>query len=81
MLDTIGQQIDATTAQALHKDACRNHPLVAWVIWQDHPAHPDGYVAQLTTTGPLPYLLVGGSLSEIQRQLPPGLVRHTRDHG
>ena len=78
MLDTIGQQIDAAMAQALHKDARRDHALVAWVIWHDHPAYPDGYIAQLTTTASLPYLLVSDSLAQLHEQLPSGLVRYSR---
>jgi hypothetical protein len=71
------QVIDAAMARALHQDACRDHPLVAWAIWQDHPAHPNHrFIAQLVATSPLPYVLVGDTLAEVQAQLPPGLVRY-----
>ena len=47
-----------------------NHPIVACVIWHDHPAHPGRYIAQLATEGPLPYVLIGDTLAEVQAQLP-----------
>jgi hypothetical protein len=72
------QLIDAAMARALHQDACRDHSLVAWIVWYDHPAHPGHFVAQLTTSSPLPYVLVGDTLAEVQGQLPPGLMRHHR---
>jgi hypothetical protein len=51
----------------------------AWVICQDHPAHPDHrFIAQLTTERSLPYVLVGDTLAEVQAQLPPGLLRYGR---
>jgi hypothetical protein len=31
------QIIDAATAQALHADACRDHPIVGWVVMRDQP--------------------------------------------
>jgi predicted Zn-dependent protease len=72
------QVIDAVMARALHADACRDHPLVAWVVWYDHPANPGRFIAQLTTSSPLPYLLAGDTLVEVQEQLPPGLQRFER---
>jgi hypothetical protein len=65
-------------ARALPADACREHALVAWVVWHDHPAHPGRLIAQLTTSSPLPYVLLGNTLAEIQAQLPPGPERATR---
>ena len=79
MFVTDDQAIDAAGARALHADACRDSPLVAWVIWYDHPAYPERYTARLVTTQePLPYLLVADTLAGIQEQLPPGLVRYGR---
>ena len=73
------QIVDAVMARALNQDACRGHALVAWVVWQDHPAHPSHrFIAQLATESPLPYVLVGETLAEVQAQLPSGLVRHGR---
>jgi hypothetical protein len=73
------QIIDAAMARALHQDACRDHPIVAWVICWDEPAFPERYTARLATTeGTLPYVLVGDTLAEVQAQLPPGLVRYGR---
>ena len=66
-------------ARSLHQDACRDHALVAWVVWKDHPAHPGHrFIAQLVTTAPLPYVLVGDRLAEVHEQLPTGLVRAHR---
>jgi hypothetical protein len=48
------------------------------VIRQDHPAYPGRFIAQLTTESPLPYVLAGDTLAEVQAQLPPGLVRYGR---
>jgi hypothetical protein len=31
------QIIDAVTAQALHADACRDHPIMGWVVMRDQP--------------------------------------------
>ena len=31
------QIIDAVAAQALHADACRDHPIVGWVVMRDQP--------------------------------------------
>jgi hypothetical protein len=62
-------------ARALHADACRDHALVAWIIMQDPPDYPGKFTARLATRGPLPYVLIGETLAEVQEQLPPGLVR------
>jgi hypothetical protein len=79
MFDTLAQMIDATMALALHHDACRDYPMVAWVVCWDEPAFPEQYTARLATTkGTLPYVLVGETLAEVQAQLPPGLVRYGR---
>ena len=78
MFETEAQLIDAAMAQALHHDACRDHPIVAWVIWHDHPAHPGRFIAQLAAESPLPYVLIGDTLAEVQAQLPPGLARYGR---
>jgi hypothetical protein len=73
------QIVDAAIARALHLDAVRDHVLAAWVVWQDHPAHPrHRFIAQLTTESPLPYVLVGETLAEVQAQLPSGLMRYGR---
>ena len=72
------QIIDAEMALALHRDARRDHALVGWVVWRDHPAHPGRFIAQLATGAPLPYVLVGDTLAEVQEQLPPGLTRYER---
>jgi hypothetical protein len=49
------------------------------VLW-DLPAHPERYAARLVTSGQAawPYLLLAGTLAEIQEMLPPGLVRSER---
>jgi hypothetical protein len=79
MFGTDDQLIDAAMARALHQDVVRDHVLAAWVVWQDHPAHPNHpFIAQLATASPLPYVLVGETLAEVQAQLPPGLVRYGR---
>ena len=75
MVDADDQVIDAAMARAPHQDACRDHALVAWVVWQYHSAYPHRFIAQLVTTSPLPYLVVGNTLAEVRAQLPPGLVR------
>ena len=74
------QLIDPTMARALHADACRDHPLVAWAVLWDLPAHPDRYAARLLTSGraPSPYLLLADTLAGIREMLPPGLVRSER---
>jgi len=65
-------------AQALHRDAVREHALVAWVIWHNHPVYPGRFIAQLATTSPLPYALIGDTLAEVQEQLPARLRRSER---
>jgi hypothetical protein len=50
-------------ARALHQDACRDHSLVEWVVWYDHPAYPGRFIAQLATSSPLPYVLVRDTLA------------------
>jgi hypothetical protein len=72
------QVIDAAGARALHEDARRDHPLVAWVVWHDHPAYPGQFIAQLVTAAPLPYVLTADTSAGVQEQLPPGLVRMER---
>jgi hypothetical protein len=72
------QVIDATMARGLTADACRDHPLLAWVVLHDPPEYPDKFVARLVTSTPSLYLLVADSLAEIQTQLPAGLVRYER---
>ena len=81
MFTATDQLIDAAMARALHQDACRDHALVAWVVWQDHSAYPGRFIAQLVTTSLLPYVLIGDTLVEVQAQLPPGLVRQNRQPG
>ena len=71
------QIIDAVTAQALHADACRDHPVVGWVVMRDQP-EPGAFIARLVTGVPTPYVLRTDSLAEIHTQLPPGLVRSER---
>ena len=65
-------------ARALHADACRDHALVAWIVMWDTPAYPEQFAARLVTNASSPYLLLADSLSAIQKQLPPGLVRSGR---
>jgi hypothetical protein len=71
------QVIEAAMARALYADACRDHPLVTWVIWYDHPAPPGRFIAQLATR-PLSYILIGDTLAKVQAQLPPGSERWDR---
>ena len=71
------QIIDAVTAQALHADTCRDHPIVGWVVMRDQP-EPDTYIARLVTDAPTSYVLRADSLAEIHAQLPSGLVRSER---
>jgi hypothetical protein len=72
------QIIDAAMASSLHTDACRVHPMVAWIVMRDPPDYPDKFVARLVTDLPSPYLLMADSLGEIHAALPPGLVRTDR---
>ena len=53
---TLDQIIDATTAQALHADACRDHPVVGWVVMRDQP-EPGMFIAHLVTDAPTSYVL------------------------
>ena len=78
MFWTEAQIIDAAMARALHADACRDHALVAWVVMWDLPAYPDRFIAQLLTSAPCPYVLVGDNLAAVQAQLPRGLERAGR---
>lgn len=71
------QIIDAVAAQALHADACRDHPVVGWVVMRDQPA-PGAFIARLVTDTPTPYVLLASTLAEIHAQLPSGLVRSDR---
>ena len=71
------QVINAVTAQALHADACRNHPVVGWVVMRDQP-QPGRFIARLVTDAPTPYVLPADTLAEIHAQLPSGLVRSDR---
>ena len=75
------QVIDAAMARALHADACRNHPLVGWVVMRDPPEHPDKVTARLVTEAPIPYVLVADTLAEVHAQLPPYLTRAERQPG
>jgi hypothetical protein len=72
------QVIDAAMARALHADAYRDHPLVAWIVMRDPPDYPGKFTARLATNGPSPYVLVSDTLAEVQEQLPSGLVRSER---
>lgn len=72
------QIIDIRMARALHAYACRNHPLVAWVVMWDPPRYPDRFTARLATRLPTLYVLVADTLASVQAQLPPGLVRSER---
>jgi len=79
MAATADQIIDADAARALHADACRDSPLVAWAVMWDEPAYPDRFTARLLTTkGLLPYVLIADTLAGVQEQLPPGLERLER---
>ncbi len=71
------QVIDATTAQARHADACRDHPVVGWVVMRDQP-EPGRFIARLVTAVPTPYVLQADTLAGIHAQLPPSLVRSDR---
>ena len=71
------QIIDAVTAQALHADACRDHPIVGWVVMRDQP-EPGTFIARLVTDAPPSYVLRADSLAEIHAQQPSGLVRSER---
>jgi hypothetical protein len=72
------QIIDSHMARALQMDASRGHPVLAWIVMWDDPIYPDRYIARLTTAAPLPYVLIGNSLAEVQEQLPPGLCWRAR---
>jgi hypothetical protein len=72
------QVIDAAMARGLHADACRDHPLVAWIVMHDPPEYPDKFVARLATNLPGSYVLIANTLAEVQGQLPAGLVRYGR---
>jgi hypothetical protein len=72
------QVVDTAMAQSLQADALREHGLFAWVIMRDDPAYPGRYTAGLTTSGPLPYVLIGDSLAAVQEQLPADLERVSR---
>ncbi len=56
------QIIDAVTAQGLHADACRHHPVVGWVVMRDQPA-PGAFIARLVTDVPTPYVLLADILA------------------
>jgi hypothetical protein len=45
------QIIDAVMAQALHADACRDHPVAGWVVMRDQPG-PGTFIARLVTDAP-----------------------------
>ena len=75
---TTDQIIDATAAKSLHADACREQPLVAWVISYDPPEHSERFVARLVTNRAWPYVVLGDTLAKVQEQLPPGLERSDR---
>jgi hypothetical protein len=72
------QIIDAVIARAIHADAVRSHPLVGWIVMRDQPDHPDEMIARLVTEVPMPHILLGHTLAEVQVQLPPGLQRSER---
>lgn len=71
--------IDAAMAHDLHSEACRDYDMVEWVVRWEVDSGVGMYDAQLHVRGrPWPYSLMGETLSEIHRQLPPGLVREPR---
>ncbi len=72
------QIIDAAMAQALHVDANRTRPMVGWVVLHDPPEYPDKVIARLVTDGPTPYVLIAGTLAELQALLPPDLSHSQR---
>jgi hypothetical protein len=72
------QVVGKVMAQSLQADAHRAHGFFAWVVMRDDPAYPGCCTARLTTSGPLPYVLVGDSLAAVHEQLPPGLERVNR---
>jgi hypothetical protein len=73
------QIIDPAMALSLHSDACRNHPLVGWVVMRDPPDYPGRVTARMITTdGQWPYALVADPRGEIHAALPPGLERTER---
>ena len=72
------QVVDAAMARALHADACRDHPVVGWVVTRDPPEHPGKVVARLVTEAPTPYVLLADTLAGLRAQLPPHLVRSER---
>lgn len=75
------QIIDPVMVQAIHAEAARKHPLLAWIIVRDRPEYPGAMVARLVTDAPTPYVLIGDTLPELTAQLPPGLVRSYRRSG
>ncbi len=72
------QILNAAAAQGLHAYADRTFPMVGWVVMRGLPAYPGKLVARLVTEGQTAYVLIADSLSEIVRQLPPGLERSER---
>jgi hypothetical protein len=72
------QIIDTIIAKGLQADAMRTHGLFAWAVCYDDPAYPGRYIARLATARPLPYVLVGDTLAEVQEKLPSGLERIER---
>lgn len=68
------QIIDAAAAQELHAYARRAHMEVAWVVMKEQVDHPDEFVARLVTNASTPYVLLAGTLTGLQSQLPFGLA-------
>lgn len=75
------QIIDRAMARSLHTDACRDHPLVGWIVMWDPPAYPDKFTARLVTNSQSPYVLIADSLAGIREQLPPLLEHSDRQPG
>ena len=77
-MSTQDQIIDAVMARALHADAIRTHPLVAWIVTRDEIAYPGEFVARLVTDAPTSYVMLADTLAGLWAQLPAGLVRTDR---
>ena len=70
--------INASAANGLQAYAVQTYQPSGWTVSQDHSNYPGKVIARLVTWKPTPYVLVADNLTELQAQLPAGLVRSDR---
>jgi hypothetical protein len=77
MLD---QVVTAEIARQLQEDAMRTRGMAVWIVMEDQATYPGKLMVRLTTTEPIPYVLLADTLDEM-RGLGLRSCRHHRPGG